>query len=313
MPPTTVILDVDPGVDDALAILLALRSPELEVKALTVVNGNVPLVTGTGNALKVLELAGRCEVPVYAGADHPLRREPVYATDFHGSSGLGDAQLPAPAGSSAGDAVDFLVRQLTASADLTIVAVGPLTNLALAETQAPGLLKRARNIVVMGGALQAPGNVTPLSEFNFFVDPEAARAVVTAGADLILVPLDATHQVELTRSEVQRQLGECATAVAEFCAAALRPGMELGRTHFGRDAIHLHDPLAVAVAIDETLSTTEQFWVDVETKGELTAGQLVSDRRAFSRQQHREGSRVRCAVGADHARVLELFLQRVFA
>ena len=174
-----VILDADPGVDDALAMMLALGSRELEVLGICTVCGNVPMEVGTGNALKLLALLNRDDVPVYAGACRPLKRKAVYATEVHGKGGLGDAVLPPAGRPSSGDAVAFIVDTLSARPGrVTLIAVGPLTNLALAESRSPGVLKKAREVCVMGGAIDEPGNVTPAAEFNFFADPDAARQVV---------------------------------------------------------------------------------------------------------------------------------------
>ncbi len=160
-----VILDVDPGVDDALAILMALHSPELEIIGLTTVSGNVPLDQTTENALKVLELAGRTDVPVYMGAARPLAREPRHAYEVHGPEGLGAAELPDPEAIPAGDAIDFLIEGIEARlGEVIVVATGPLTNLALAEARCPGILSHARRLVIMGGVLHEPGNISPHTE-----------------------------------------------------------------------------------------------------------------------------------------------------
>ena len=306
-----VILDVDPGVDDALAMLLALRSVELEVRAITVVNGNVPLSTGIENALKVLELAGRPDIPVYEGADRPLRRGPIHAKAFHGDSGLGEAQLPAPYASAHRGAVEFLSEALKANpGTITVIALGPLTNLALAEQRDPGILRSANDIVVMGGALQSPGNVAPHSEFNFYVDPDAARAVIGSQATLTIVPLDATRMVDLSREEIQHQLEINPSPAALFCEAATRSGLAIAEKMSGKAVFYLHDPLAVASVIDASICDYDDFWIDIETEGELTAGQVVSDRRAYAEDASKTGRRVRCAVAADRQHMLHLLFER---
>jgi inosine-uridine nucleoside N-ribohydrolase len=312
--PKPVILDVDPGVDDALAILLALRSEELEVRALTVVNGNVPLISGVENALKVVELAGRGDIPVYGGAERPLRRDAIHAKTFHGESGLGDARLPTPSISAHGDAVDFMKTALRSEPGVvTVVALGPLTNLALVEQRDPGILQCARQIVVMGGALHSPGNVAPHSEFNFFVDPDAARAVIRSGAALTLVPLDATRIVDLSREELQQQPKTNESPAARFCEDATRVGMAIAERMSGGAVFYLHDPLAVATTIDASICNYEEYWIDIETEGELTAGQVVFDRRMYANEADRTGRRIRCAVTADRQRMLRLFFDRALA
>lgn len=312
--PKPVILDVDPGVDDALAILLALCSEELEVQALTIVNGNVPLKSGVENALKVLELAGRGDVSVYEGAERPMRRNAVHAKAFHGETGLGEAVLPVPSICASSDAVDFLKNALRAEPGaVTVIALGPLTNLALAEQRDPGILQCAKEVVVMGGALQSPGNVAPHSEFNFFVDPDAARAVVRSGAALSLVPLDATRMAHLSQEEMQQQRKINSSPAAQFCEDATRVGMAIAERMSGGAVFYLHDPLAVATTIDASICDYEDYWIDIETEGELTAGQVVCDRRAYANEADRAGRRIRCAVAADRKRMLRLFFDRALA
>ena len=308
-----VILDMDPGVDDALAIILALNSPELDVIGVTTVSGNVPVKLATENALKVLELVGRSDIPVFEGASRPLVREPVYAHEFHGRSGLGEAELPAPRCGSRGDGIDFMIETLERRAgEVTLIATGPLTNLALAHGRSPGVLRAAREIVVMGGTLREPGNVTPTAEYNFYVDPQATRAVVGSGAATTLVGLDATRQVMLTSELMRQQLTTNPTATAAFCEAACRPAMAMGRGLTGHEGIHLHDPLAVAVAIDREICRFESVQIDVETEGELTAGQIVADFRQYVTLERRTGIGVSCAVSTDRKRFMQLFLDRVF-
>ena len=312
--PKPVILDVDPGVDDALAILLALRSEELEVRALTVVNGNVPLSSGVDNALKVLELAGHSDIPVYEGAERPLRRDAVHAKAFHGESGLGEAALPEPSISAHSGAVDFLKTVLRAEPGVvSVIALGPLTNLALAQQQDPGILECANEIVVMGGALHSPGNVAPHSEFNFYVDPDAARAVIRTGAELTIVPLDATRMIDLSRDDIGQQLKVNSSPAALFCEAATRAGLSIAERMSGNAVFYLHDPLAVAAAIDASICDFDDYWIDIETEGELTAGQVVFDRRAYADEASWDGRRVRCAVAADRQRMLQLFFDRALA
>ncbi len=303
------ILDADPGVDDALAMMLALGSPELAVLGVCTVSGNVPLDIGTGNALKVLALLERNDVPVYPGAGRPLRREAVYATEVHGPRGLGDAALPLPGRSPLGDAVPFMVETLSARpGEVTLIAVGPLTNLALAEARSPGVLKKAREVCVMGGAVDEPGNVTPAAEFNFFADPHAARQVMRSGASVTLAPLDVTHRVALETTHLD---GIPATPAGRFVKDAVRPAMEHSLRVQNRRHFYLHDPMAVGLAIDPSLFCIKTVYADVETEGDLTAGQVVVDRRPFSKEEHRKGWPVRCAMDVDAGRFLAFFLSRI--
>ncbi len=305
-----VILDADPGVDDALAMMLALGAPELEVLGICTVCGNVPMEVGTGNALKLLALVDRGDVPVYAGACRPLKRKAVYATEVHGKGGLGDAVLPPISRPSSGDAVTFIVETLSARpGHVTLIAVGPLTNLALAESRMPGVLKKAREVCVMGGAVDEPGNVTPAAEFNFFADPDAARQVVRSGATIALVPLDATHRVALEDAHLA---GMPATPAGRFVRDAVRPAMDHAMRVQGRRRFFLHDPLAAGLAIDPSFFRIETVRADVESEGDLTSGQVVADRRSFSREEDRMGLPLKCALDVDAGRFLAFFLSRIF-
>ena len=309
-----VILDMDPGVDDALAIILAMRSPELNVLGLTTVSGNVPVELGTQNALKLLELVGRPDVPVFEGASRPIEGEPAYAYHVHGESGLGDAELPPPSVASRGDAVTYLLDSIAERGEqLTVIATGPLTNLAYVEERQPGILKKVKEIVVMGGAVREAGNTTPTSEFNFHVDPLAARSVVISGARIRLVPLDATRRVLLSGETLSSQAARHPSEVARFCEEACRPALSRGDTQQGPPGIHLHDPLAVGVVIDPDICAREErLSIDIEPRGELTAGQVVVDFRTHAGSSPVSSSEVICVIRPDSRRFMELFLSRVF-
>ena len=310
MPATPLIMDVDTGVDDALALLLALASPEVELVGVSTVAGNVPLHRTTDNTLRLLQWAGRDDVPVYAGSERPLVRDAVAADDVHGATGLGAAHLPEARTSPAGDGVEFLLSTLqTRPGEVTLVATGPLTNLARAEARVPGVLRQARQVVLMGGAVRVPGNITPTAEFNFYADPHAARQVLASGAELILVGLDVTDQVWLKQVDLQA----CTGAYAAFCRAACEPVIAFESAHYGFAGMHVHDPVALGAALWPQLFRTQQLWVDVETSGELTVGQVVVDQRALASDQERLGRPVTCAVEVDQARFLALFTERVLA
>ena len=301
-------MDVDTGVDDALALLLALASPEVELVGVCTVAGNVPLERTTDNTLRLLQWAGRADIPVYVGAKRPLVRDSVAAADVHGATGLGAAQLPEARTSPAGDGVEFLLSTLQARpGEVTLVATGPLTNLAHAEARVPGVLRRARQVVIMGGAVRVPGNITPTAEFNFYADPHAAHQVLASDAELVLVGLDVTEQVVLEQDVLQ----SCEGARAAFCRAACAPVMALGAELYGLTGMHLHDPVALGAALWPQLFRTQRLWVDVETTGELTAGQVVVDQRLLVDDQHRQGRLVACAMDVERERVLELFAERV--
>src|SRR5919109_4299505 len=204
--PKRILFDTDPGIDDACAILLALASPELSVEGLSIVHGNCSLEQGTINALSVLELASAEHIPVARGCELPLVQPSLLAPETHGETGLGYARLPAPRTKPiAVHGVDFLIEKILASpGEITLVAIGPLTNLALAIRQEPRIVQALKEIIIMGGALRYEGNTTALAEFNTYVDPHAAHIVYHAGIPTILVPLDVTYQCILTPADVQR-------------------------------------------------------------------------------------------------------------
>lgn len=308
-----VILDMDPGVDDALAILLALRSPELEVVGMTTASGNVELRHCTRNALRVLSLAGRPDIPVHAGASRPLVRPPLHAKMVHGQDGLGDVGIPdAGRGADSEDAVGFLVRALEAQpGEIALIATGPLTNLALAERQSPGILKKTREVIVMGGSLREQGNATPTGEFNFVADPHAAREVLRSGADLTLVPLDVTHRCLLTETAFQRRIAPKGTPVSDLIVRATALCRAYMKGSEGIEGFHLHDPLAVGMGIDPSFCATEAVRLDVETEGMLTSGQVVVDRRRYADEGRLKGSKARVCVGVDRRRFVAFFLGRI--
>ena len=305
-------LDVDMGVDDALAIILALQSPEVELLGISTVFGNVQLNQATRNALQVLELMDHYEIPVYVGADEPLIRKPVHAEAVHGEGGLGAAVLPDPEMLPAGNALDFLVEGLQdRPGEVIIIATGPLTNLALVEKKQPGILEQARRVLVMGGALAETGNVTPVSEFNSFADPHAFHQLIKAETNMTLIPLDVTHQLGLSTETIESHLAGRDDAVARFVRESTETVIAFEKEHYDFSGIHLHDPAAVAMAIDSSLCEIETLTLDVETTGELTTGQIVVDRRAFRDDEERQGYPVDCAMKVDVERFMRLFEHRV--
>ena len=310
-----VILDTDPGVDDALAMMLAVRSPELDVMGICTVSGNVPLDVGTRNARGVLQLLGQAEIPVFAGAERPLKRDPVFATHVHGKGGMGQAALPERDGNQQAGrgthAVDFLVQTLSdRPGEVVVIAVGPLTNLALAEQRSPGVLQKAKQVIAMGGAIAEPGNATPVAEFNFYADPHAARRVIHSGAELVIAPLDATHQVMLREVDIEERIAPLNTAMAQFVVDATRDVRALYRRIGREPVVYLHDPLAVGAAVAAELMAVETVYVDVETSGDLTLGQVVADRREAP-AKGRLGTPVDCVMHVRSDAFLSLFLSRV--
>jgi purine nucleosidase len=267
---TRVILDCDPGHDDAVAILLALANPAIDLVALTTVAGNQTLARTTENARRVLALARRDDVPVAAGADRPLVRELVVAQDIHGASGLDGAELPEPVVPvDPRGAARLILDELTP--DTVLVATGPLTNVAAALASGA----RPREIVWMGGAI-ALGNVTPAAEFNAFVDPEAAAAVVASGIPLTIVPLDLTHQICAT-PEVQQRIAALGTPLATAVLGLLRFFESTYRDVFGMPHPPVHDPATIAWLIDPDLFGGDRRHVAIETEGRHTLGMTVVD------------------------------------
>ena len=280
MPPRKIIIDTDPGQDDAVAILLALASPdEIEVLGITAVAGNVPLALTARNARIVCELAGRPDIAVFAGCDRPLGRKLVTAEHVHGQSGLNGPVLPDPVMPlQAAHAADFIIDTLRREApgSVTLCALGPLTNIAMAFEKAPDIVARLAGIVLMGGAYFEVGNITPAAEFNIHVDPQAAEIVFGSGADLTVMPLDVTHKALVTRArnDAFRALGtRVGTAVAEMTDFFKR----FDREKYGSDGAPLHDPCVTAFLIRPELFSGRRVNVEIETRSELTLGMTVAD------------------------------------
>jgi len=267
-----VIIDTDPGVDDALALLLAMRSPELKIEGITPVAGNVPLKLTLPNALRMVEVAGRAEIPVAAGGREPLVRRLVTAAYAHGENGLGGAEFPEPKikpiPESAADFIRRTVRKYPG--EVTLITIGPLTNVGVALRGDPELAGMVRNLVMMGGSLSG-GNITPAAEFNVYVDPEAARIVFQSGIPITMVGLDVTRKTTLTEEHVRR-LEAAQNPVSQAAAKIGRNVLEHNRKEGFLVGPNMHDPLAVASFINPELLKYEDYYVDVETEGELTAG-----------------------------------------
>lgn len=272
-----IILDCDPGHDDAVALLLAARHPALELLAVTTVAGNQSVDKTTRNALAVLTLANLCSIPVAQGMDRPLVRSATHGPQIHGESGLDGPQLPVPACAPlATHAVDLLIALLMNSdGDITLVPTGPLTNIAAAIRKQPAIVPKIKAISLMGGAIGL-GNVTPKAEFNIYVDPEAAEIVFTCGRPLTVSPLEVTHQA-LATEEVIARLRAAKRRVAGFVADLLVFFTQTYRTVFGFAAPPLHDPCAVAAVIDPDILRAEMMHVAIETAGIWTTGSTVCD------------------------------------
>ena len=280
MPAThRIIIDTDPGQDDAVAILLALASPELEVLGITTVAGNVPLALTERNARKICELAGKPDTPVYAGAVRPLVRQLVTAEEVHGQTGLNGPVLPDPVMPlQPQHAVDFIVETLMRepSGAVTLCTLGPLTNVAMALIREPRIAPRIREIVLMGGGFFEGGNVTPAAEFNIYVDPHAADIVFRSGIPLVMMPLDVTHKALTTKKRIEafRALG---TKVGTATAEMLEFFERFDEEKYGTDGGPLHDPCVIAYLIKPELFKGRHCNVSVETASELTMGMTVVD------------------------------------
>jgi len=300
MTPTPIVLDCDPGHDDAIALLLALASPEVELRGVTTVAGNQTVEKTTANAIRVLELAGREGVEVAAGAGRPLVREPFVAAYVHGETGLDGSDLAPARGEPVGQhAVDFLAERV---GGITLVATGPLTNVALLLARYPEV--RPKRIVLMGGAI-AEGNVTPAAEFNVWADPEAAKRVFASGLDLTMVGLDVTHQalVLTEHKERLRAAGRVGRTVAELLDFYDRFHREV----YGFDGSPIHDAVALAYAFRPDLLETRELNVEVDCESELCRGRTVVD---LWRRSGREAN-AKVAVGIDSAAFVELLIERV--
>jgi len=274
-----IIIDTDPGQDDAVALLLAMASPELDILGVTVVAGNVPLALTKVNALKVCELAGRRDMPVYAGCDAPLSRPLITAEHVHGKTGLDGADLPDPKMKlQESHAVDFIIETLrNADTDeITLCPLGPLTNIATALNRAPDIADKIAEIVLMGGGYFEQGNITPSAEFNIFVDPEAAKIVFGAGVKLTVIPLDCTHKALTNRARVDafRALG---TPVGGAVAGLTDFFERFDKEKYGSVGAPLHDPCVIAYLLRPDLFQGRFINVEIETASPLTLGSTVAD------------------------------------
>jgi inosine-uridine nucleoside N-ribohydrolase len=324
--PRRIILDVDPGIDDALAILMAFQSPELQIEAMTVTQGNVPVDVGIENALKIASLAERDNLIVAKGASTPLFRGLITAELIHGDYGLGTASLPAT-NKLMDDrhAVDVIIDIVNQNpGEITLVPVGPLTNIALVLLKDPDIAEKIPEIILMGGAV-ATGNMTPVAEANIYHDAEAAKIVFASGIPITMVGLDVTHQTLLTEKH-KNQLGKSNSKLAKFASEVSDHYLKITNEFFNGKGVALHDPLAIAIAIDKTLVTDMRpMYIDVETKGELTYGQTVANRMLITESAElRDGRLVLTRFGTVKAnvdvpmvveadRAVEMFMQRLLA
>jgi inosine-uridine nucleoside N-ribohydrolase len=303
-----ILIDCDPGHDDAIALLLAVASPEVELLGVTTVCGNQTVDKTTANAIRVLEFVGRGDVPVAAGADRPLARERFVAAYVHGESGLdGPALAPPQKSPEPEHAVDFLAGRILGAPEApTLIAVGPLTNVALLLARYPEVTEHIRQVVVMGGAI-AEGNVTPAAEFNVWADPEAARRLFRSELDVTMIGLDVTHKALLTpaHGERLRETGKAGTLVAEL----LEFFTVFHRETYGFPGSPIHDAVAVAQVIRPGIVETLERHVEIETESELCRGRTVVD--LWRRTDNEPNAKV--GVDMDAEVFLDLLCERVGA
>jgi purine nucleosidase len=320
--PLRVIIDTDPGIDDAMAILLALNSPELKVEALTVVPGNVDGHEGLENALKIASLAGRCDLTIAGGAQRPLNQKLITAQYWHGPNGLAGVELPAPKCKAdprfGPDLIVELVHKYPH--EITLIPVGPLTNIALAVSKDPSIAALVKNIIIMGGSITG-GNVNGAAEANIYGDPEAASIVFNAGWMVTMIGSDVGERTLITRkhmAELQTQHGpesDFVYKLADFYVTRSEKS--------GYQGAAMYDPLAVATAIDPSLVTLRDMHVDVETKGDFTRGETVANRMGSDENDVLHGdhyeidgvvelkSNARVCLASDADRFLKMFISRI--
>ena len=317
-----VIIDTDPGTDDAIAILLALNSPELDVRALTVVPGNVTAQQGLENALKLVSLAKRCDVPVAAGAQHPLFQKLITAEFWHGKNGLANVELPASqCKADARFGPDLIIQMVHAAPhEITLVPIGPETNIALAVLKDPSIVPLVKEVIVMGGSISG-GNVNAAAEANIYGDPEAAQIVFQAGWPLTMVGLDVGNVTVFTRRHVE-QLAKSHGPENDFLVAVLSFLVTLSEK-YGYSGAPMYDPLAVGATIDPTIVKAQAMHVDVETRGEFSRGETVANRANEVERNVLRGDRyviegidkvqpnVQVCTGVDAERFVQSLISRI--
>lgn len=323
MPTTRVIIDTDPGIDDALALILAFASPEVSVEAITTVAGNVSVSQATRNVCLLLDVVdSHPRPPVAKGAARPLTRPLRTAQRYHGEDGLGElfrfkteagesrypdprqhlAPQPAPA---------LIIEQISAApGEIVLICIGPLTNLATAIQTAPAEMAKVKEIFIMGGAIQAPGNVTPVAEFNMHTDPEAAGLVFASGLPITLVPLDVTQRVLLTAELIDALVRHVGGRVTQFVHDATERLFRIEQDRTGRAATPLHDPLAIGAVIDPSLVTRRPFYVQVETGAGPAQGMTIADRRQML-EKEKQPPNLQVCMEVDAGRFVAIFLERI--
>ena len=310
MTSTRIILDTDPGADDALAIMLMLASPEIQLEAITTVHGNVNIDKTTRNALALLEFLNATHIPVARGCTVPLVKPPHVAKGeaVHGSSGMGRTNLPEPKIKPINThAVDYLIERFLAEPnELTLFAVGPLTNVALAIRKEPKFAQAVKELVIMGGAIRSGGNMSPLAEFNIYEDPHAAHIVFNSGIPITLIPLDATYKCLLTSADVER-LNKIDSPIAKFVRDVTADYMAFYLKYEGFAGCALHDPLTVAAIIAPELLSIEEHYVDVDISGGVSTGKTYADFMKVAKKP----ANMKVALDVKGREFVELFIERM--
>ena len=306
--PKRILIDADPGIDDACAILLALASPELTLEGLSIVHGNCSVEQGTINGLSILELANSSHIPVAKGCEDPLVQPSLLAPETHGNTGLGYAQLPDPRSRPIVQyGCDFLIEKILSSpGEITLVAIGPLTNLALAIRQEPRIVQSIKELVIMGGAIRHEGNTTALAEFNTYVDPHATHIVFHAGIPTTLVPLDVTYQCILTAQDVER-LQKIDSPISTFIKDATKFYMEYHDDYQGIEGCVINDPLALALTFAPELCDYLELPVDVDISGGVSMGKTFADFYNYGKRP----ANMKVALGVRPRDFIELFIERM--
>jgi purine nucleosidase len=307
MPPKRIIIDTDPGIDDAFTFLLALASPEIKLEALTTTQGNVTVEKATRNALSVLELGRASRIPVVQGSVLPLVQPLRASASVHGESGIGNAQLPEPQTKPVqGHAVDYLIERVHAEPnEISIFPIGPLTNIAMAIRKEPEFAKAVKELVIMGGAIQEGGNMTPLAEFNIYVDPHAAHIVFHSGIPITFIPLDVTHKCLLRQKHVDRLI-KISSPITRFIKEAIEVYLKTS-LELEDGGCALHDPLTLATMIAPELLTFKDYYVDVDISGGISMGKTLADIFHVTKKP----ANMRVAMDVRGEDFIELFLQRM--
>ena len=303
-----IILDTDPGIDDSLAILLALASPEVRLEGLSVVHGNSSTEQGTVNALSVLELAKASHIPVYQGCELPLVQPSLLAPETHGDQGIGYAKLSAAlARPQVQKGSDYLIEKIMLSpGEITLVAIGPLTNIALAIRQEPRIVENVKEVFIMGGALRHEGNTTPLAEFNTYVDPHAAHIVFHSGMPITLKPLDVTYQCIFLKDDLNRLL-KINSPITQFIADATRFYMEFHDEYQKIDGCVINDPMTLALTFMPEICDYQDLYVDVDLSGGVSMGKTFADFYKMTKKP----ANMKVALGIRQRDFMEVFLERM--